>query len=56
MAASHGCIRMNPVDVMNLAELVHEHGGNGRSNAWYERVRDRHEVTLSDPIPVEIRP
>lgn len=59
-AASHGCIRMNPVDVMNLAELVQEHGGKSRSDAWYERVQrddsDKHEVTLSDPIPVEIRP
>ena len=59
-AASHGCIRMNPVDVMNLAELVQEHGGKSRSDAWYERVQrddsDKHKVTLSDPISVEIRP
>ena len=48
------------IEVMNLAELVQEHGGKSRSDAWYERVQrddsDKHEVTLPDPIPVEIRP
>lgn len=57
-AASHGCIRMNPADVKNLGEFVQEHGGESRSDAWYERVQrndhSKHEVTLPDPVSLKI--
>lgn len=58
-AESHGCIRMRVGDVMELAEFVQEHGGEKRSDSWYERVQQNdgseHEVTLPDPVPVSIR-
>ena len=57
-AASHGCIRMDPADVESLGEFIQEHGGEPRSDAWYERVQrddeSKHEVTLPDPVPIEI--
>lgn len=57
-AASHGCIRMRPDDVMELAKFVQEHGGEGRSDGWYDRVQrndgSKHEVTLSDPVPFSV--
>ena len=57
-AASHGCIRMNPADVESLGEFIQEHGGEPRSDEWYERVQrddeSKHEVTLPDPVPIEI--
>ena len=57
-AASHGCIRMNPADVESLGRFIQEHGGESRSDAWYERVQrddeSKHEVTLPDPVPIEI--
>lgn len=58
-AASHGCIRMNPVDVENLAEFVQKAGGSARSDAWFERIRasdtEMAEVNLDDPVTVVIR-
>ena len=59
-AASHGCIRMRPEDVERLGELVQEHGGSSRSDAWYAEVQrddeSDHEISLSEPVPVAIRP
>lgn len=58
-AASHGCLRMNPVDVKNLAEFVQTAGGEPRDDAWFERVQRNdgsdHEVTLPDPVEITIR-
>ncbi|MEX2584393.1 MAG: L,D-transpeptidase [Gemmatimonadota bacterium] len=58
-AASHGCIRMNPVDVENLAEFLQKAGGSDRSDAWFDRIRasdtEKTEVRLEDPITVVIR-
>ncbi len=57
-AASHGCIRMAPADVERLARQVQEHGGESRSDAWYERVKasdtERRTVRLPDPVAIEI--
>lgn len=59
-AASHGCIRMEPEDVKRLGELVQEHAGEPRDEAWYRRVQrdddSKHEVSLPDPIPISIHP
>ena len=57
-AASHGCVRMRNEDVIELAQLVMEHGGEAREPNWFQRVinrfRDTREVTLSAPVPVVI--
>ncbi|HEX6259121.1 MAG TPA: L,D-transpeptidase [Woeseiaceae bacterium] len=58
-AASHGCVRMDPQEVEELAEFVQDHGGEPRSAEWFETVKDQDrqskEVTLSEPVPVTIR-
>lgn len=57
-AESHGCIRMDPAEVLDLAKWVQEHAGEGRSEAWFREARQddesEHEVRLSNPVPVEI--
>lgn len=57
-AASHGCVRMRNEDVMELAQLVMEHGGEPRPPNWFQRVinrfRDTQEVRLSSPVSVRI--
>lgn len=58
-AASHGCVRMLNGDVIELAQVVMEHGGEPRSPNWVQRLinrfRDTREVTLPRPVPVTIR-
>lgn len=58
-AVSHGCIRMANDDVVELARLVMEHGGEPRESSWFRRVlesvRRTREVRLSQPVPVVIR-
>ena len=57
-AASHGCLRMKNADVVELARLVMEHGGEKRSPNWFRRVLNRvtdtREVRLSSPVPIRI--
>ena len=57
-AASHGCIRMDPDEVKDLARWVQEHAGAERSDSWYAEARQddesQHVVKLPDAIPVEI--
>lgn len=57
-AASHGCIRMDPSDAEELARRVQEHGGEARSDGWYQRVigqvEESQTVTLPDPVAIEI--
>ncbi|HUG40638.1 MAG TPA: L,D-transpeptidase [Longimicrobiales bacterium] len=57
-AASHGCVRMRNEDVIELAQLVMEHGGEVKPPGWFQRVinrfRDTREVTLGAPVPVVI--
>lgn len=57
-AASKGCLRMTEVDVENLAEFVQKSGGEDRSDGWFQHVRasntDKREITLSDPVPINI--
>lgn len=57
-AASHGCIRMSNADVLRVAQVVMEHGGEPREPNWFKKVinsiRDTEEVRLSTPVPVLI--
>jgi L,D-transpeptidase ErfK/SrfK len=54
-AASHGCVRMRNEDVVALAQLVMEHGGEPRDSGWVDRILNRlkstKEVRLSAPVP-----
>lgn len=58
-AASHGCIRMAPADVIELARMVQMHGGEERDEAWFDRVAaddgTDHEIRLPAPVPIEVR-
>lgn len=57
-AASHGCVRMSNYDVLQVAQVVMEHGGELRPPNWFKRVinrvRDTEEVSLATPVPVVI--
>ncbi len=57
-AASHGCVRMSNADVLRVARIVMEHGGEKRPPNWFKRVinriRDTQEVRLTNPVPVTI--
>jgi lipoprotein-anchoring transpeptidase ErfK/SrfK len=58
-AASHGCVRMLNDDVIELAQLVMEHGGAaiepGLIRRLINRVRQTKEVRLGNPVPVRIQ-
>jgi lipoprotein-anchoring transpeptidase ErfK/SrfK len=55
-AESHGCVRMANDDVVALAQLVMERGGQPRPQSWFHRLlnvaRSTSEVRLSTPISV----
>ena len=55
-AESHGCVRMANSDVVELAKLVMERGGQPRPQSWFHRilnvVRSTSEVRLSSPVSV----
>jgi lipoprotein-anchoring transpeptidase ErfK/SrfK len=57
-AASHGCIRMDPVDAAEVAQYVMEHGGQPRDESWFWRViharSQTRTVNLRNPIPMTI--
>jgi murein L,D-transpeptidase YcbB/YkuD len=56
-AASHGCVRMTPAEVTELAKLVMEHGGKPKPEPWYRRIFRRKAsdvVVLSTPIPMRV--
>lgn len=58
-AASHGCIRLSNADVLKVARVVMEHGGEPRPPNWFKqvinRLQDTREVRLPRPVPLEIR-
>jgi lipoprotein-anchoring transpeptidase ErfK/SrfK len=58
-AESHGCIRMRNADVIDLAKVVMEHGGENREPGWFRRVVNRvthtQDVRLSQPVQFEVR-
>ncbi|HXI12701.1 MAG TPA: L,D-transpeptidase family protein [Thermoanaerobaculia bacterium] len=55
-AASHGCIRMAPSDVDELARLVMENAGADKGDAWFEQVFKgaSRDVRLSKGITIRI--
>jgi lipoprotein-anchoring transpeptidase ErfK/SrfK len=59
-AASHGCLRMDPVDAAEVAQYVMEHGGQPRDENWFWRViharSQTRTVNLRNPIPMTIVP
>lgn len=58
-AASHGCIRMHGVDVVNLAKFIQARGGVPKSEAWFREVARNdgtsHAVRLPRPVAMVIR-
>jgi len=57
-AASHGCLRMNPEEVANLAKLIMDNGGEPRGDNWFWRIlhsrREEKEVSLDNPVSLTI--
>ena len=57
-AASHGCLRMDPDEVADLAKLVMEHGGQPREENWFWRIihfrREEQVIYLDNPISLTI--
>ena len=52
--ASHGCLRMAPDEVADLAKLIMENGGEPRDENWFWRIihsrREEKVVYLSNPV------
>jgi lipoprotein-anchoring transpeptidase ErfK/SrfK len=59
-AASHGCLRMDPDEVMEVGKWVMEHGGSAQSENWFLRIihfRNQEKVIyLTQPIPISVEP
>jgi lipoprotein-anchoring transpeptidase ErfK/SrfK len=57
-AASHGCLRMDPDEVADLAKLIMDHGGQPRGENWFWRIihsrREEKEVYLDNPISLTV--
>jgi len=57
-AASHGCLRMHPQEVADLAKLIMEHGGQPREENWFWRIlhsrREEKTIYLNNPIVLTI--
>jgi lipoprotein-anchoring transpeptidase ErfK/SrfK len=56
--ASHGCLRMHPEEVADLAKLIMEHGGQPREENWFWRIihsrREEKIVYLNTPVVLTI--
>ena len=57
-AASHGCLRMDPSEVADLAKLIMEHGGQPREENWFWRIihsrREEKTIYLDTPVALTI--
>jgi len=56
-AASHGCVRMANQDIVELARVVMEHGGEPRPADWFHRILNlvtTREVRLATPVSVAV--
>ena len=57
-AASHGCLRMNPGEVADLAKIIMEHGGAPHDENWFWRIlhsrREEKVVYLDNPVSLTI--
>ena len=58
VAASHGCIRMDPDEVMKVGMWVMNHGGQPQEESWFWRVlhsrREEKVVYLTEPVPISV--
>lgn len=57
-AQSHGCLRMSPDEVAELAQFLMENGGQAREEGWFSRIVHMrwktHTVMLSQPVTLTI--
>jgi lipoprotein-anchoring transpeptidase ErfK/SrfK len=57
-AASHGCLRMHPDEVAELAQFLMNNGGQPREEGWFSRVIHMrwktHTIYLSQPITLVV--
>ena len=57
-AASHGCLRMDPDEVADLAKLVMTEGGQPREENWFWRIihfrNQEKTIYLDDPVPLTV--
>jgi lipoprotein-anchoring transpeptidase ErfK/SrfK len=57
-AASHGCLRMDPREVADLAKIIMEHGGQPRDENWFWRIlhsrREEKIIYLDNPVSLTI--
>jgi lipoprotein-anchoring transpeptidase ErfK/SrfK len=59
-AESHGCLRMHPDEVAELAQFLMTNGGQAQEEGWFSRVMHMrwktHTVMLTQPISLTISP
>jgi lipoprotein-anchoring transpeptidase ErfK/SrfK len=56
-AASHGCLRMDPLDAAELGAYLMEHGGQPREESWFRRILRFGQSTviqLDNPVTLTI--
>ena len=57
-AASHGCLRMHPDEIAELAQFLMNNGGQAREEGWFSRVLHMrwktHTIYLSQPITLVV--
>jgi lipoprotein-anchoring transpeptidase ErfK/SrfK len=56
-AASHGCLRMDPIDAAELGAYLMQHGGQPREESWFRRIfrfGQSTVINLDNPIPLTI--
>ena len=57
-AASHGCLRMDPDEVADLAKLVMTEGGQPREDNWFWRIihfrNQEKTIYLDQPVPLTV--
>ena len=58
-AESHGCLRMDPEHVAEVAKFVMEHGGEPRDENWFWRIihfrSEEKSIYLKNPVPLVVR-
>jgi hypothetical protein len=58
-AASHGCLRMDPEHVAEVARYIMEHGGQPREESWFWRVMhfrsEEKNIYLTRPVPLVVK-
>jgi lipoprotein-anchoring transpeptidase ErfK/SrfK len=56
--ASHGCIRMDPEHIAEVARYIMTHGGQPREESWFWRIlhfrSEEKPIYLKTPIPLTI--